>query len=83
MVYTYQRKTDQGSWNASSMRADMVNVKAGMSIRNAAITFNLPKSMLHRNVKSNNDEKHLGRFRPVLSAYIEQEVKEYLIKASV
>ncbi|KAJ9589155.1 hypothetical protein L9F63_028061 [Diploptera punctata] len=43
MVYSYKRKTNQGSWSEDDMRRAMEEVKSkGLSLKSASKRYNVP-----------------------------------------
>lgn len=77
MVQKYKRKTQQASWDVTTMKLAME--EAGKtSVRNAAKRYGINLSTLQRHIKKGSAEKSLGRFRCVFTEEQETELIEYL-----
>lgn len=87
MVRKYQRKTTQQTWKEESMKLAIDGVRSGrLTLKNAALQYNVPKTTLYRRAKKSNEEdvskaaqKGLGRFRTVFNVQQENELVEYIL----
>lgn len=79
MPSIYKRKTESAKWTTEAMNRAVAAVKAGTSVRDASVSFNVPKSTLHRYSKSSICRKTWGG-TPSLGAEGEEELANYLLK---
>lgn len=82
----YKRVTDRGRWSIDDMKEAIESIRTNLlSLRQAAIRYNIPKSTLQRRVANKNkiiseNEKYLGRFRKIFSDEQENEMVEYIVE---
>lgn len=83
MVRNYVRKTNHGperNWSAASLAAAIDEVKGGMSVNQASLTYDIPGTTLRRYAKMTADDypKSGGRFAKALPLALEIELCDYL-----
>jgi hypothetical protein len=79
-VFKYKRKTNRAQgWTEEAMyRAiNAINEKE-YSIRGAAVRFGIPYPTLRKHVITQSSKKELGRFRPVFSDDMEQQLMKHI-----
>jgi transposase-like protein len=83
MVRNYVRKTNWQAWSAQSMEEAVASVLRGdMGLKKASHQFNVPKTILQRAVKKQQDEtftidKSRGKIQNVFSREQELELVQY------
>jgi hypothetical protein len=80
MVFKYKRKTNRAQgWTEEAMYRAMnaINEKE-YSIRGAAVRFGIPYPTLRKHVITQSSKKELGRFRPVFSDDMEQQLVKHI-----
>lgn len=89
MVYKYKRKSQQQTWDSTSMQRAIEAVKnEGMAFQTAAKQFNVPRNTLKRRVKDTNvdakgNKKVLGKYRPVFNEEQENDLVQHLLDLEV
>lgn len=79
MPRTYKRITNISSWPESQLRDALAAVKDGMSVKKAAVVFNIPRTTLRRRIQTGKIEKgSLGR-NPVFSNHQEKEIADHVV----
>jgi len=82
-VRTYVRTTTRGNWTVESLHLAVVAVKSkSCSLNQAANDFEIPEATLRRYIKKESSDYslHLGRYRPVFSAELEDKLATYLVE---
>lgn len=80
MVRNYQRKTDQALWTPGTMVKSVAACKEGMSVKQASIRYDIPRTTLTRHVKQQvSGECMLGRFKPVFNCEMETELSKHIM----
>lgn len=81
MVRFYKRKSERKNWPQSSLNAAIDAVKAGTSIRRAAIVHQIPRATLKRYVSHADPPQlqQLGSFSCVFTAEQESELVKYIL----
>lgn len=77
MGQRYKRKTQQASWDVSTMKAAMEEAKK-TSVRSTALKYGINLSTLQSHMKKSSPKKTLGRFRNVFTEEQETELLEYI-----
>ncbi|CAH1999837.1 unnamed protein product [Acanthoscelides obtectus] len=80
MVFNYKRKTERAQgWDENIMNRaiNAINQK-GTSIRGAALQFRIPYPTLRKHFLKQSSKKQLGRFRPVFSGDMEQQLVQHI-----
>ncbi|XP_064604473.1 tigger transposable element-derived protein 4-like [Liolophura sinensis] len=81
MVRNYKRKSDRFKWSKENLDRAADYVKFGsVSVREAAIKYNIPKSTLQRFLKGNVESGKRDAFTTVFSKEMEDELVNHALK---
>lgn len=86
MVRNYKRISVRKSWSQEALTAAIEAVQAGSTVNRAALSHGVPRPTLRKYlllVGPPDENRNLGRFKPVFTAQQERELVDYILAMEV